>query len=252
MAYYDFLSFIFGPLINASPLFAVVVISLIFSFLNLVITKYTTNQTEMKRIKEQMDGYRKDVKELRKDPSKSAEMQKKMLDMNKLTLEQVKYSMKPLIITTIPIIFLLIPWMNSVLAYESIKPQQEFSVTVFFEKNANGMVNISVGEGMAVIDDKTKNIENSKSTWSLKGDEGEHVLEFVYGGENQQKSVLITSTEKYIEPAKKANSAIKSIQIDYKPKKILNLFGWKLGWLGSYVVFSLVFAMALRKVMKVY
>ena len=101
-------------------------------------------------------------------------------------------------------------------------------------------------------DNKIKKIENDKAMWALKGLEGEHILEFVYNGEKQQKSVLITNNEKYIEPSKKTNGVIKLIQIDYKPRKILNLFGWKLGWLGTYIIFSIIFTMALRKVMKIY
>lgn len=36
--------------------------------------------------------------------------------------------------------------------------------------------------------------------------------------------------------------------------KILNLyiFGWKLGWLGSYILFAIIFSTILRKVLKVY
>ena len=103
-----------------------------------------------------------------------------------------------------------------------------------------------------MVDNKIKKIENDKAMWALKGLEGEHILEFVYNGEKQQKSVLITNNEKYIEPSKKTNGVIKLIQIDYKPRKILNLFGWKLGWLGTYIIFSIIFTMALRKVMKIY
>lgn len=208
----------------------------------------------MKRLKEQMDAYKKEIKEMRKDPSKSAELQKKMLEMNKLTLEQMRHSFKPLIFTSIPIIFLLIPWMNSTFAYESIKPIQEFSITVFFDKNTNGDSELIVPEEVTIIDSKIKKIENDKATWKLRGEEGEPILEIVYNGEKQQKSILITKSNKYIEPVKKIrNSPIKEIQINYKKLVILPI-GYKdwFGWLGTYIIFSIVFTMALRKFMKVY
>ena len=143
--------------------------------------------------------------------------------------------------------------MGSNFAYEGIKPQQDFSVTAFFEKNTNGGAELIVPEEITIVGDKTKKIENDKATWALKGAEGEHLLEFAYNDEKQQKNILITNNDKYIEPIKKiADSKIKSIQINYTPKKILNLFGWKLGWLGTYILTSLLFTSLLRKVLKVY
>ena len=253
MAYYDFLSIIFAPLLKLHPVLAIFIVSLLFSFLTLIITKYTTDQNSMKRIKEQTNELRKSIKEFKKEPSKSAEMQKKIIEMNKLSLEQLRHSFKPMLITSIPIIFLLIPWMSSIFAYESIKPNEEFSVTVFLAKNSNGQIGLIASEGITVVDDKIKKIENSKSTWTLKGEEGEHIMEFVYGNEKQQKSILITTSNKYLETVKKTNGTIKSIQINYKKLVILPI-GYKdwFGWLGTYIIFSIIFTMILRKVMKVY
>ena len=253
MAYYDFLSIIFAPLLKSPLLLTILIISLIFSFLTLIITKYTTDQNSMKRIKEQTNELRKSIKELKKDATKSAEMQKKIIEMNKLSFEQLRHSFKPMLITSIPIIFLLIPWMNSIFAYEGIAPNEEFSISVFLEKNADGNVELIAPEGVTVVGDKVKKIENNEAVWTLKGEEGEHILEFVYGSEKQQKSILITKNNKYIEPIKKTNTAIKSIKINYEKLVILPI-GYKdwFGWLGTYIIFSIIFTMILRKVMKVY
>ncbi|MDP3765078.1 MAG: EMC3/TMCO1 family protein [Nanoarchaeota archaeon] len=248
MAYSDFLNIIFSPLFKLPVLVAVIILSLFVSLIIILITKYTTNQSLMKKLKEEISGYQKQIKELKKEPAKAMEVQKKSMELN---MKYMMHSLKPTIITFIPII-LIFGWMSSNFAYESIKPQQEFSVTVFFEKNTKGDAELIVPEGTTSIGDKLKKIENDKATWILKGVEGEHILEFIYNDEKQQKSVLITHNEKYIEPTKKTNGMIKLIQIDYNPKKILNLFGWKLGWLGTYIIFSIIFTMSLRKVMKVY
>lgn len=248
MAYYDFLNIVFAPLFKLPVLLAVAILSLIVSLIIIVITKYTTDQALMKKLKDDIREYQKQIKELRNEPAKAMEVQKKAMQLN---MKYMTHSLKPTIITFIPII-LIFGWMSSTFAYESIKPQQEFSVTSFFQKNINGNVEIIVPDGMTLIDDKLKKIENDKAMWTLKGAEGEHILEFVYDNEKQQKSVLITNNDKYIEPTKKTNGVIKLIQIDYKPKKILNLFGWKLGWLGTYIIFSIMFTMVLRKVMKIY
>lgn len=248
MAYYDFLNIIFAPLLKLPILWTMIILSFLVSIIIIVITKYTTDQALMKKLKDDIKEYQKQVKGLKSEPAKAMEVQKKAMELN---MKYMMHSLKPTIITFIPII-LIFGWMSSTFAYESIKPNQEFSVSAFFDKSINGNAEIIVTEGIEITDEKNKKIENGKATWALKGAEGEHILEFAYNSEKQPKSVLITNTEKYIEPIKKTSGAIKSIQIDYKPRKILNLFGWKLGWLGTYIIFSILFTMTLRKFMKVY
>ena len=249
MAYYDFLNLIFAPLFKLPVLWVVIILSFIISLIIMVITKYTTNQALMKKLKEDIKEYQKQIKELRGNPTKAMEVQKKSMQLN---MQYMTHSLKPTLITFIPII-LIFGWMSSNFAYDGIKPQQEFSVSVFFQKNTNGNVELIAPEEIALVVDKIQKIENDMATWTLKGQEGEYLLEIAYNNDKQQKSILISNSSKYIEPVKKvSNSAIKSIGINYTPKKVLNLFGWKLGWLGTYIMFSIIFTMGLRKLMKVY
>ena len=248
MAYYDFLNIIFAPLLKLPLLWTVIILSFLISVIIIAITKYTTDQVLMKKLKDDIKDYQKQIKELKSEPAKAMEVQKKAMELN---MKYMTHSLKPTLITFIPII-LIFGWMSSNFAYESIKPQQEFSVTAFFEKNSNGNAEIIPGE-ITVIGDKIKKIENDKAEWTLKGSEGEHFLEFSYNGEKQQKNILITTNGRYIEPVKKiSDSQIKSIQINYAPKKILNIFGWKIGWLGTYIISSIIFTTILRKILKVY
>jgi uncharacterized membrane protein (DUF106 family) len=249
MAYYDFLNIIFAPLLKLPPLLTVVILSFIVSILIIVITKYMTDQTLMKKLKEDIKAHQKQIKELKSEPAKAMGLQKKAMELN---MQYMKHSFKPTIITFIPII-LIFGWMSSTFAYESIKPQQDFSVIVFFEKNTNGNVEIIVPEEITIVENKLKKIENDKATWILKGNEGEHLLEFVYDNEKQQHNVLITEDNKYLNPTKKTNGLIKLIQTNHK-KLIILPIGYKdwFGWLGTYIWTSIIFTMVLRKVMKVY
>ena len=64
---------------------------------------------------------------------------------------------------------------------------------------------------------------------------------------------MITKENKYKDPVKKIkNDVVKSIEINNEPKKVLNLGFWKIGWLGSYIIFSIIFSILIRKVIKVY
>src|SRR3989338_23953 len=182
MAYYDFLNIIFAPLLKLPVLWVVIILSFIVSVIIIVITKYTTDQTLMKKLKDDIKDYQKQIKELKGNPAKAMEVQKKAMELN---MKYMMHSLKPTIITFIPII-LIFGWMSSTFAYESIKPNEEFSITTIFDKSASGKIELTVPEEMVLTGDKIKNIENNKATWLLKGDEGEHILEFAYNGETLQ------------------------------------------------------------------
>lgn len=249
MAYFDFLNLVFDPLLELPVVWTIIILSFMISLIIIIITKYMTNQTLMKNLKEEIKSYQKQIKDLKNDPSKAMELQKRAMEVN---MKYMVHSLKPTLITFIPIIFIF-GWMSSTFAYEGIKPGQEFLVTVFFEKDASGNIEINVPEEIKVVDDKIKKIEDSRASWKLKGSEGEHSLGFIYGNEEQQHSILISNSNKYLNPVTKTNGAVKSIQTAYK-KRIVMPIGYKdwFGWLGTYILSSLAFTMALRKIMKVY
>ena len=258
MPYYDFLNIVFAPLLKLPPLLAVVALAFIVSLTVILVTKYTTDQALMKKLKEDMKERQKKIKELKNEPAKAMEMQKQAMESN---MKYMTHSLRPTIITIIPII-IIFGWMSSTFAYENIKPQQEFSVSANFDRNANGNSELVVQEGLEIIGNSVQKIESgttdrkgsgNHATWTLKGGEGEHIVEIIYNNEKQQTSVLITNNKKYINPLKKTDGIIKSIAINYNKLVILPI-GYKdwLGWLGTYIWSSIIFTTVLRKLMRVY
>ena len=118
-----------------------------------------------------------------------------------------------------------------------------------------------VEEGTSVhsTSNADQEIEDGQATWKLKSEEGEHILEVNVGEEIATKEVLITTELEYADEVEVyAHSDIESIQIDYNKLKPLGpdftvpLFKWKPGWLGLYIIMSLVFSISIRKLMKLY
>lgn len=258
MAFYDIFNVIFAPLLKLPDIWAVIIISLIVSVVVTLVTKYFTDQSLMKRLREQTKELQKQFKDSRSNPQKMAELQKKQ---SELMLQQFKHSFKPTLITLIPLL-LVFGWMSSVFAYESIKPNQEFNVYAVFDKNTNGQAEIIVTEDLIAVGDKKTEIKSGTigrknydklAMWTLKGKEGEHIIEVEFNNENQQHSVLITNESKYLESEKASKGSIKLIRVGYQ-KNILLPIGYRdwLGWLGIYIWSSLIFTMALRKILKVY
>lgn len=246
------LNFVFGPLLNLPPLWAVIIMSFLISLIIVVIYKYATNQSVMKQLKDEIKDLQKQMKELKNEPEKAMAAQKKAMQTN---MKYMMQSMKATLITFIPII-ILFGWLQAHLAYEPLMPGEEFSTYVNFNEGAKGNITINVPEGITLLSEKTKEIENSRIVFKMKGDEGKYTappLEFTYNDETFSKPVLITKERNYETPISQIkHSSVKSIELGNKPQMMLNLFGWKIGWLGTYIIFALIFSMALRKVMKVY
>ena len=67
---------IFSPLLALSPTLAILIITVVIAFLMTVIYKYTTNQSLMKDLKNEIKEFQKEMKELRNEPQKMMSVQK--------------------------------------------------------------------------------------------------------------------------------------------------------------------------------
>lgn len=248
MGFESMLDSIFSPLLNLPTIWAVILLSFLISLIITVVYKYTTNQNLMKELKDEMKEFQREIKELRKEPEKAMAIQKKSMQTN---MKYMMHSMKSTLYSIIPII-LIFSWMNANFAYEPILPEQDFTTTVVFEENVDGVIELSIPEGIRINGDVRKEAD-SEVKWVLNGDEGEYLLEYIFDGKKYNKEILITDKNRYKEPTKRIkDSVVKSIEVEHKEKKLLNLFGWKIGWLGSYIIFSIVFSILVRKAIKVY
>jgi len=252
----SFLDPILNPLLKLPILWAVVIISFIIALIIIVIYKFTTNQNLMKQLKEEMKEFQKQMKELRQHPEKMMEVQKKSMKTN---MKYMSHSMRSTLFTFIPII-LIFGWMTAHLAYEPILPGQEFTTTAVFGKGTSGEIELIVPQGIRIEGDVIKEITDSNVVWVLKGDAGEYLIEYKFDGKSYTQEVLITEEQNYKNPIKKIkNSQLKNLEIGNKKMKPmhgtpLQYIPWigNFGWLGTYIILSIIFSIALRKLFKVY
>lgn len=240
---------IFNPLLRLPIFWVVVIMAFIITLIITLIYKFTTNQNLMKELKDEMKELQKEMKELKSEPKKMMEVQKKAMQTN---MKYMGHSMRSMLFTFIPII-LIFGWMNSHLGYEPILPGQEFTTSVIFYDNVDGNIELVAPEGINVNGELNKTISDGMAKWILKGEEGGYLLEYKLDEKSYTKELLISKNRDYAKPIKIFNDkTVKQISIDNKKMEVLNLFGWKLGWLGSYIILSIIFSMILRKIFKVY
>jgi len=182
-----------------------------------------------------------------------------------MNMEYMKKSFKPTLVTMIPIL-LIFGWMAGHFSYDPILPGETFNITADFLEGIKGEAELIPDAGMELISEAKQEVSGAKVNWKLKSTAGEHAIKVKVGDSIEEKEILIT-TEVKVAPISKAyeHSDIKSITINYDQLKPLNhlfsdgekqaslsIFGWQPGWLALYIIFSLIFSMGLRKLLKIY
>ncbi len=263
MAFQDLLDPILNPLmqplLNYSSFWAVFVLALVISVLITLAYKVFTNQDEMKRLKDRQKEFQVKMKGLRNNPEEMMKVQKEAMSVNG---EYMKHSFKVMLITMLPI-FLIFGWMNFHLGFVPIIPGQEFTVKAGFAEGVTGVALLDVDSGSEIVGEASKEINDEGVSWRVKSDKaGMHTLTVKVGEEAQDKKVLITRETKYLQPIETfKRSTITQIEVKHNELKPLSeLLGreykilgfWEQGGLGLYVIFSLIFSMGLRKLLKVY
>jgi uncharacterized membrane protein (DUF106 family) len=237
------------PLLKLQPFYAILILSFVISLFITLIYKFFTDQDKMRALKDDMKRHQKEMKEHKHDPQKVMAIQKKAMQKN---MEYMKHSFKPTLITFIPIL-IIFGWMNVHLGYYPILPGQTFNVTAHFNENAAGNITLKVPQDITLLSPATQPV-SSEVVWSLNGRAGEYILEFDYNGLEVELPVLITTTQEYRRPIKAVNKqGLKKIEVGLAkihPFGNFSFFGWHPGWLGTYIIFSLIFSMSLRKIMR--
>jgi uncharacterized membrane protein (DUF106 family) len=258
MAFYEILNPVFNPLfqpiINRSPFLGLVILAVIISLLITLVYKFFTNQEKMKAMKEQQKDFQKKMKELRSNPPEMMKVQKEAMKVN---MDYMKSSFKPTLITMIPIL-LIFGWMAAHLSYEPLLPGMTYEVNADFMEGLTGSAELVVDNSIVLVSDGSQEIENNQASWKFKAKEkGERLLTIKTDTEEKTKKILVTTVQEYIEPLENyENSEIKQINVVHNKLKPLKNIGipWvsNWGWLGWYIVLSLIFSMSLRKLLKIY
>ncbi|MFH1649362.1 MAG: EMC3/TMCO1 family protein [Candidatus Woesearchaeota archaeon] len=250
MVFESVLNPVFSPLLALNPALAILIVSAVLTLLTTLIYKWTTPQARLKELKAEMKGYQDKIKKLKDNPKKAMEVQKLAMAKN---MEYMKHSFKPMIYTFIPII-LVFGWMSAHLAFEPVYPGVPFEVTASF-KDLTGTATLSSVPELTFVSNQTQDLLKGQTTWKLKGDAGTYNLAINYDGQEYSRNVIISSNRGDYAPVdvKPAGNMVKSIHIANEPLHplgSLSLFGWNPGWIGVYIITSIIFSFAFRRVLK--
>lgn len=242
----SFFNAVFGPLLKFHPFILTLVVSVIMTLIVTLIQRFTTNQKEMKLLKEQQTYFQKEMKENKGNPEKLVELQKQAMGVS---MKYMRHSMRSTIFTILPVI-LIFGWMNSALSFDTIHPGNEFTITATFKDTALGEATLSNYEGMELVSNATASTSLAK--WTLKAEEpGTYPVEISYNDNVFAHEVIVSEQNVPKETIKSFKGQdLKALRIDYPKLVVLPII--KFGWLGTYIILSILLSSPIRKLIKVY
>ncbi len=238
---------VLSPLLRFDPWLTILIVSFAVALLSSYVYKWVTDQDLMKRLKAELKEFQAEMKTLKDQPQKLMEVQRRMMETN---MKYMTQSFKPTFFTFIPLI-LVFSWLAAHMAYEPIMPGDQFSVSAIVENGIGRNITLEVPVGLTLISDATQKINSEEVTWTLTGDSGEYDMTFVIDGDRYTKDVLISSEREYV-PFEKAidDDALKKLRVNQDRVQVTPLPFWN-GWLATYIIFSIVFSIGIRKALKI-
>ena len=242
---------VLSPLLVLGPFWAILIISVVISLIITIAYKLLTDQEKLREIRSKNKEDQKRMKGLKDQPDVVMQIQKEMMQRN---LASMKMSLKPTLFTFLPIL-IIFGWLNGHLLYDPISPGDVFTLRADFSDGITGLASLQVPTGFEVLSDTNSSIENGAAVWSVKAEKrGDFFLDVVYDNSEARKRVLVTDEFEYAVQEEKASGAITAVAIEYeklRPLGDFSIFGWKPGWLGWYIILSLVSSLALRKLFRI-
>jgi uncharacterized membrane protein (DUF106 family) len=255
---------IFWPFVTLPPVIAIMLLGALISICMVLIYKWMTDQKKMKRLKTEIKDYQTKMREVKDHPKKLMDLQKKAMESN---MQYMMQSFRPTLITFIPII-IIFAWLNTHMGYYPLVQDQQFSIVAAFEDGTTGTIEmVDIPKDITLLNSEKQTIQDAKATWSATGKAGDYTLSYSYMNQTAQHKIVITDGERrYSKPmllqkelglskTKLKSMTVSNIKIKpFMDVPVINQIPWikDWGWLGTYILFSLIFSIVFRKLFKVY
>ena len=239
------LDVMFGWVLGMPLWLGILVLAFIITLIMNVVYMWATDQKEMKRLKDKLKKYQNEMKEHRDDPKKTMQLQKKAMSING---EYMKKSLKPTLYTFLPII-VVFGWMAANLAFAPVAAGAAVPLTLEMQEPARVTLEAA---GVSVAGEATKDTIEREVSWDISAAErGNYTLRFVTQDGDEAERVFRVGS-RGVEETVSHEQPFDQSTIGYPkatPFGDFSIFGYRPGWLMTYIFFSLILSLAMRKVM---
>ncbi len=236
---------------NAISFYIILFTATILSLMIIFIYKFTTNQEEMKRIKDRMKELQLEIKKNKSDQKKVMELNSELLKLNS---EYMHKSIKTSFYTFIPAMLLL--WfLYSFVVAMPVYPNADFSLSIQFNSSVNFDDNILknsivLPEGFELLQIKNKG-KTVDYIINAPGKEGKYNFTFNFNNQTFVKEVVVSKGRKKVDVSKNYEGFVKNIKVNDIIVK-LPFWPYYLSWLWVYILVSIPLNSLFRKWFDVY
>lgn len=254
---------ILTPFQKAAPVWGVAFLALLTAVFILVVYKLVSNQAAIARLKRQVQGHFLGIYLFRDDP---AQVIGSLWRVCACSLRYVVYSLVPLAVVIVPIALICVQ-MQLRYGHASLMPGDRFIVSLEASPGATLTaegIQLTASPGLKVETPPMRIPGLGELDWRIGVKEtGDQYLEFVAGGIDIRKEIVIDSgvqrrypiTEResllnsIINPGDRtlpSDSPVRSISVGYRSARI-NLFGIRMHWSIAYFLMAIIFGMLLKR-----
>jgi uncharacterized membrane protein (DUF106 family) len=259
---------LFLPVRGMGPWAAMILISLLTSFLMLLIFRHTSNQAGIKKEKNLIKAHLLELRLFKDNMGVQLKAQGRILLAN---FKYVGHNMRPMLVMIVPVLLILIQ-LNLWFGSASLKPGDPVLVKVRLVegKYPSEVPAALVASGELDVETPPLRIEDeAEIDWRLRAKTaGPGRLTLTVGGETIVKSASVGATRLSPVPSIKpgrslldqifnpgeaplpSGSVVRSVEVRY-PSASLPLLGMHIHWLIAYFILSIVFGYAFKGVFKV-
>ena len=255
--------YLLQPFRSLSPWWGMLIVSLLTGLLMLLIFKYTSNQSGIRRTKDRIKAHLLEMRLYKDSLRVSFKAQGGILKAN---LKYMSHSLKPLLVMIVPVLLILIQ-LNFWFGYVSPEPGEAVVLKLKLKEAHNPTeldIRLSPLPGLNVETPALRIEEDSEVDWRISFSQaGEYALDIQVGSEHVSKHIAVgqralsrLSPRRVdrgfwsqlfypVEPPLDKDSAVTGIDILYASGG-LPFFSWKMHWLIAFFILSVVFGFSLK------
>jgi uncharacterized membrane protein (DUF106 family) len=256
-----------SPASGLHPLVGIAVVSLLFGVVMLLVFKWTSNQDKMAAVKRRIHAGLFEIRLFNDD------LRAILRAIGAILWHNVSY----VSLTIVPLLWMIVPLFLSIAqlqfhyGYQGLDPGDQALVKIVVEDTeSRPPIRLETPQGLAVEAGPIWIPAKNELDWRIKAvDRGDYELSFVTGAETVTKSVRVTDRVVRISPNRVAkgfvdqllypaedplpeSTPIREITVGYQAGNA-GFEGWEneLTWMAAFFLLSVVFALILRKPLKV-
>jgi len=256
-----------GPLRNAHPLWGLALVALLTALLALLIYRRASNQPAIRRAKDKIRGHLLEVRLYRDD---GAIVLRALLGMLANDAKYLAHSLVPMAFLILPVIAILAQ-LNLWYGYRAPLPGQTILLRARFSSSPPPIEDLRLSLPRNLQPDAPPLLIQSENEidWRIRdlGPAGRFTAQLQVAGQTYPKSVTFSSTRALLSPKATAeglrqaflfpgertlpkHGPLLSLETNYPPASV-PLFGWRLHWLIPFFILTMIFAFALKGLLRV-